>query len=335
MQSCQNASLRNMSLSSLVTLWVKKVAAVREWPVPKDKHDVSSFLGFGNYFRKFILGYSALVYALRRLQSKTAEFEWTAACQEAFDALKKSLCEAPVLALPDLDKRFEVICDACSFGLGAVLAQEGRPAAFESKALTPAETSYSVGEQELLTIVHACETWRCYLEDREFTVNTDHSPNTFFDTKPLIGGRLTRWAERLSKFAFIWQYRPGRLNVADPLSRLPSVTNSVICCSVGLTAATERAENLLADIRAGYAADPFLADTTLLETLSLVYFGGMYYKEAALVVPNVQSVKDRILQSLHDALYAGHVGGHRTVKNVSRLYWWPTWLEWLLKCASM
>ena len=143
--------------------------------------------------------------------------------------------------------------------------------AFKSKALTPADTNYSVGEQELLAVVHACETWSCYLEGREFTVVTDPSPNTFFDTKPLIGGRLTRWAERLSKFAFIWQYGPGRLNVADPFSRLPSVTDSVICCSVGLNAATERAESLLAVIRAGYAADPFFADNTLLEKLGLIY----------------------------------------------------------------
>ena len=99
----------------------KKVSAVQDWPVPRDKHAIGSFLGFGNYFRKFILGYSALVHALRRLQSKNVEFEWTAACQESFDGLKKALCEAPVLALPDLNKRFEVICDASGFGLGAVL----------------------------------------------------------------------------------------------------------------------------------------------------------------------------------------------------------------------
>ena len=54
--------------------------------------------------------------------------------------------------------------------------------------------------------------------------------NTFFDTKPLLSGRLIRWADRLSKCTFLWEHRPGRLNVADPLSRLPSSTTAVICC---------------------------------------------------------------------------------------------------------
>ena len=100
---------------------------------------------------------------LTKLQCRIADLQWTAECQEAFDALKSALCEAPVLAIPDLNKRFEVSCDASSLGLGAVLAQEGWPVAFQSKALTRAEVNYPVGEQEFLAIVHACERWRYYV----------------------------------------------------------------------------------------------------------------------------------------------------------------------------
>ena len=136
--------------------------------------------------------------------------------------MKNALTHAPVLALPDLNRPFEVICDACGIGLGAVLLQDGRPIAFEGKRMSPAEQNYHVGEQELLAVVHSLELWRCYLDGIEFTVVTDHSPNTFFDSKKLLSPRQARWAERLSCFQFTWEYRPGRVNVTDPLSRHPT-----------------------------------------------------------------------------------------------------------------
>ena len=88
-------------------------------------------------------------------------------------------------------------------------------------SVSPAEQNYGVGEQELLAVIHALELWRCYLNGTDFTVVTDHSPNTFFASKAVLSPRQTRWAERLSRFQFTWEYRPGRVNVADPLSRHP------------------------------------------------------------------------------------------------------------------
>lgn len=129
-----------------------------------------------------------------------------------------------MLALPGLNAPFEVICDACGVGVGAVLLQDGRPVAYGGKRLSPAEQNYSIGEQELLAVIPALELWRCYLDGAEFTVVTDHSPNTFFSTKAVQSPRQARWSERPSRFQFTWEYRPGRVNVADPLSRHPSFT---------------------------------------------------------------------------------------------------------------
>ena len=87
--------------------------------------------------------------------------------------------------------------------------------------MAPAERNYHIGKQELLAVVHAMRTWRCYLEGVKCTVVTDHNPITYLQTQPVLTRRQARWSEYLQMFDFTWLYRPGRCNVADPLSRLP------------------------------------------------------------------------------------------------------------------
>ena len=77
-----------------------------------------------------------------------------------------------------------MVCDASGFAVGAVLMQAGRVVAYEGRTMKPAERNYSVGEQELLAVVHAFLTWRCYLERAlmegvQTIVVTDHAPNTY------------------------------------------------------------------------------------------------------------------------------------------------------------
>ena len=250
--------------------------------------------------------------------------------------MKKALTGAPVLALPDLNSRFEVICDACGVGLGAVLVQGGRPIAFEGKRMTEAEQKYGTGEKELLAVVHALELWRCYLDGVEFTVVTDHSPNTFFHTQAVLSPRQARWAERLSRFSFQWEYRAGRTNVADPLSRHPLILANIVLCGLSIEAGTDDstddsstddgvadATDVVADILAGYANDAWFADDANIAKEGLHLQHGAYWKGNAIAVPDVASAKAAILKELHGSNYAGHVGIHRTVYNVKRIYWWP------------
>lgn len=144
-----------MVCASIIT-----VSIVKDWPFPLNKLQILSFLGFANYFKKFIHGFAALMYPLRRLSTDSVRFVWDAECQESFDWVKHAGCNAPVLALPDLTQWFEVVCDACADRIGAVLLQEGRPIAFDGKALTDAESRYRIGEQELPAVAHALELWR-------------------------------------------------------------------------------------------------------------------------------------------------------------------------------
>ena len=206
-----------------------KVAAVAEWPRPQSLTELRSFLGLANYFRRFMQGYAQHTAPLNKLLSGAAlkqgwqESAWGEAQQIAFDWVKRTLTSAPTLASPDPNKPFVVTTDASVLGIGAVLEQEGRPVAFESRALTAAETRYTTTEQEMLAVVHALKAWRCFLEGgAKFVVRTDHNPNTFFSTKLQLSRREARWSEFLQQFDFDWQYVPGRTNaVADPLSRHP------------------------------------------------------------------------------------------------------------------
>ena len=201
----------------------KKVQSVSEWPTPTCLREVLQFLGLTNFFIKFIQGYANLTKPLTDLSKKDAKFDWTFSCDSAFKTLKRALTTAPVLAFPDTDKPFELVCDASGIGLGAVLLQEGRPLAYYSRKMTAAECNYVVTEQELLATVEALRVFRCYLlSGKQFNLVTDNQPNTFLQTQPLLSRRQARWSEYLQRFNFNWVHRPGRLNVADPLSRNPN-----------------------------------------------------------------------------------------------------------------
>jgi hypothetical protein len=140
----------------------KKVEAVQTWPVPENVHDVRSFLGLVNYFRKFIDHYSEIAVPLTNLTRKANAWNWTGRCQDAFELLKQKLIEAPLLCTPDERLPYEVVTDASDLGL--VLLQDGHSVAFESRKLNSAELNYNVTEKEMLAVVHALHVWRCYLE---------------------------------------------------------------------------------------------------------------------------------------------------------------------------
>jgi hypothetical protein len=91
---------------------------------------------------------------------------WTPKCQQAFETVKQSLVTAPVLALPDFNKPFELVCDACEAApaVGAVLMQEGRPLAFYSRKLTGAEANHLATGLKMTAVIAALREWRCYLE---------------------------------------------------------------------------------------------------------------------------------------------------------------------------
>lgn len=122
----------------------QKVNAIKEWPTPKTVKEVQSFLGFANFYRRFILDYSSVARPLHDLTHKDKKWLWDNKHTVAFKAIKKRMSSRPVLAHPDPKKQFVVETDASGVALGAVLSQkqddgQPHPIAYLSKSFSPAE----------------------------------------------------------------------------------------------------------------------------------------------------------------------------------------------------
>jgi RNase H-like domain found in reverse transcriptase len=100
-----------------------KLGGIRDWFVPTMLKQTQSFLGFGNFYQKFISHYSELAQPLNDLTKKDKKFKWTTDCQEAFDTMKKQFMEEPVLLMPNQSKLFQIKSDASKVATGAVLTQ--------------------------------------------------------------------------------------------------------------------------------------------------------------------------------------------------------------------
>ena len=206
-----------------------KVSAIMDWPIPKSVRDVQSFLGFANFYRRFIRDYSKLVIPLTSLLKKDVVFNWSQSAQSSFENLKVKFSSSPLLHVYDPSLPCVVEGDASDYAIGAVLNQVGedkvlRPIAFFSRKLVPAEVNYDVHDKELLVIVDCFKLWRHYLQDAAHPtiVYSDHANLQYFMGKKPLNRRQARWALTLSSFNFSIQYRPGAKNArADALSRRP------------------------------------------------------------------------------------------------------------------
>jgi hypothetical protein len=157
---------------------------------------------------------------MTKLLQKDAKFVWSAACEEAFQTLKKFLTSAPVLAQPDIEKPFDIYCDASRTGLGCMLMQDGRVIAYASRQLKKHEVNYPTHDLELATVVHALKIWRHYLLGNKVHIFTDHKSLRYIFTQPELNLRLRRWLELIKDYNLEVHYHPGKANVvADALGR--------------------------------------------------------------------------------------------------------------------
>ena len=190
-------------------------------------HECRRFLGFMNYFARFIPRYAQLAAPLYE-QTKVKGPPWSTQCTESWNRLKNALRSATLMHHPVFEKPFHVYKDASVGAIGGALMQEQEghmsPIAFVARKMTSAEMNYITTEQELLALVYCFQKWRCYLDGSETVVHSDHEPLTWLQTQKTPSRRQARWLEYLSRFQYQIIYVRGDENVvADALSRMLSV----------------------------------------------------------------------------------------------------------------
>ena len=142
-----------------------KVAGVMEWLIPTNKKEVQSFLGFTNFYQRFIEGFSHIACPLFNLTKADSVFHWSMEEQLAFDTLQERITSALILTLPNNSRPYCVEADSSDFATGVVLSQEcledgkWHPVAFLSKSLSLVKRNYEIHDKEMLAIVRALEEW--------------------------------------------------------------------------------------------------------------------------------------------------------------------------------
>jgi hypothetical protein len=344
-----------------------KVAGVAEWPTPTNKKEVQSFLGFVNFYRRFIEGFSHHARPLFDLTKNDTEFRWSTDEQSAFDILKEKITSTPILTLPDSSRPFRIEADSSDFATGAVLSQQSsdekwHPVAFLSKSLSPVERNYEIHDKEMLAIVRALEEWRHFVEgaEHQFEIWTDHKNLQYFMTSKKLNRRQARWSLLLARFDFILHHRPGRsMGKSDALSRRAdhgsgSKDNdnmTLLTPDLFAVRALEGIElfgeekDILKEIRlqteTGDMEEEVVKAVKLLRTTSaksvksdewsldkgIVHYRGKIY------VPK-SDLRRRITSLCHDTKVAGHAGRWKTLELIARNYWWPQMSRYVGKYTS-
>ncbi|KAL0147462.1 hypothetical protein M9458_057225, partial [Cirrhinus mrigala] len=209
-----------------------KLRAIAEAPPPKDVSQLRSFLGFVNYYNRFLPNLATVLYPLNALLPAGKKWMWTKQCAEAFQEAKRLVMSDTVLTHFDPRKPMKLACDASPYGIGVVLSHvmsDGteRPIAFASRSLSTAEKNYAQIDREVLSLVWGVKRFNQYLYGNEFTLVTDHQPlvSIFSPQKrvPLTAAaRMQRWALFLGGHRYQIEFkRTNRHANADGLSRLP------------------------------------------------------------------------------------------------------------------
>lgn len=208
-----------------------KIRAIKNFPLPRTTKQIKGFLGLLGYYRRFIKDFSKITKPFTKCLKKGAKIEINDEYLSCFENCKNLLTNEPILQYPNFSQPFNLTTDASQFAIGAILSQgpigKDLPIAYASRTLNESEQNYSVIQKELLAIVWATKYFRPYLFGRKFNIITDHKPLEYLFSVKDPNSRLLRWRIKLEEFDYRIIYRRGKLNNADPLSRVEIHTKDI------------------------------------------------------------------------------------------------------------
>ncbi|MBW0582415.1 hypothetical protein O181_122130 [Austropuccinia psidii MF-1] len=326
-----------------------KVQQILNWPPPRNFKAFQSFLGFTNFYRRFIKNYSKKISSLTSFLKKDSRFPLNEEALRKFHQLKEEFTIAPILShfYPSLPTIVET--DAYNYALGVVLSQisdSGKhPIAFDSRKLLPAELNYEIHDKELLGIVWALKRWRAFLLSlsSSFEVLANNSSLQYFMSSKILTHRQACSADFLSEFHLSITYHPGRLaTLPDALSRWEDfiskrpmnyqkiIKQDEIQASKFFSVKVEAFSNLIESIQKSLWQDSqyisilqdlgkgkSVQDYSLDSSYKLLLFKDW------VVVPNYPTIQLSIPQKRHDSPLAGSPGQEKTLKLVKQDFHWP------------
>ncbi|POS82717.1 hypothetical protein EPUL_004189, partial [Erysiphe pulchra] len=272
-----------------------KIKAITSWQTPSNLKDVRSFLGFANFYRRFIKNFSEIVTPLTNLTKSSSKigtkqknpFHWNDQCQLSFEKLKTAFTSAPILTHFEQGRETWVETDASDYVTAATLSQMVgilKPVTFLSKKLSPQECNYDTYDKELLSIIRAFETWRPEL------IST-----TFFIKSPNPSPDLTR----------LFTLDVQRLPIAD--------SDPIVQELIELTKIdSQKLPNHLKNIQ--------------IPLNDLQFKNDKLHHHDRLYIPDDGDLRTLIIKD-HDTSVTGHGGRCATYFLILRKYFWPTMLR--------
>jgi hypothetical protein len=249
----------------------------------------------------------------------------------------------PVLVMPDLQKGFDIYCDACGQGLGCVPMQEGHVIAYASRQLQKQELNYPTHDLEMAAVVHALKIWRHCVMGTKCQVYMDHKSLKYVFTQKDLNLRQRRWLELIKDYDLEIHYYPSKANlVTDTLSRKEHVHSAVVAqlsdeivedfrrLNMGIVAHTKGVINdveptLEQKIRKGQTGDARIQEIKDLITggrgpeFTEDEQGTVWFKDR-ICVPDIESLRETILKEAHDSNYSIHPGITKMYQDLKRKY---------------